>query len=280
MSRIHLSGLRAGLWVDSDLKTDRRAVDDAIDRPFSPVRAPAALETVAELLRETAKAEFERESNLNTRAAAVAAVAGLIVTASGAVGKAVFDATGKTLTGTEGDVTVALMVVGLVALVASMLMVVMVVLRPKQAKTRQTFFTDAIVDLWTAREHSSLILCAQKDALNQLFVDRLLRTIALWSVRNRQKSRWLGRAWVLLALGIVLIGIAGLLVASDDLDYSLGTTLGMVAGGLVVVWLVLKALFHAGRESAKEEAKRADELQRIVDWLSKDAAKDVAPGAT
>jgi hypothetical protein len=279
MSRI-FSRLRAWLWVDSDLKEDEAAVDAAIERavdaaiederavdaaigePFSATKDPPALQPVVELLRDVARTEFDRETNLNTRAAAVAAVAGLIVTASGAVGKAVFDATEETLTAAEKEVSVWLMVIGLVALVAAMVMVVMAVLRPKQAKTRQTFLTDALVDLW-ARGHSSLIVSAQQDGLNEVVVGRLLRTTALWSVRNRQKARWLGRAWVFLSVGILLIGVVGLIVVSAELDYSLPYISAMVAAGFALVWLVIKGLYHADRrERNKERDRREDEVKR------------------
>ena len=258
--------LRKLFWVDGDLKEAETAVEDAIaQREFSPAAAPA-LDTVVELLRDVAKTEFDRESNLNTRAAAVGAVAGLIVAASSAVGKSVFDQ--KELVGAEKDVAIGLMVIGLVAVVASMVMVVVVVLRPKQAKTRQTFLTDAIVDVWREPNGSSTILGARKVALSQLVVDRLLRTIALWSVRNRQKSRWLGRAWVFLALGILLIGAAGVLVATAVLNYWIVTTIGMVAGGLLLVWGVLKLLFHTGRKLETEKTKREEQLDAIIPLLT------------
>jgi hypothetical protein len=80
----------------------------------------------------------------------------------------------------------------------------------------------------------------------------------------------LRRAWVFLAVGILLIGIAGLLVVSAVLDYSFAETLGMVAAGLALVWLVLKVdLFNAARrESEEDESNRITELQRIAASLS------------
>jgi hypothetical protein len=269
--------LRDLLWVDSDLKEGEEAVDAANEQLFAVTEAPGDLQTVVELLRDVAKTEFDREMNLNTRAAAVAAVAGLIVTASGAVGKTVFETT--ELSGTDRDVAVALIVVGLVALVAAMFMVVMVVLRPKQAKTRQTFLTDALVGVWTTGG-PSIIVSAQKDRLNEVAADRLLRTIALWSVRNRQKARWLRRAWVFLALGIFLIGIAGLLVVSAVLDYSFAKTFAMVALGLAVVWLVLIVdPFQTGRRaSEQEEKRRREELETIASRLARQPRQTPAGG--
>jgi hypothetical protein len=265
-------------WVDDDLKKTESAVETTIrDRTFSPTRAPAALDTLVELLRDVAKTEFDRESNLNTRAAAVAAVAGLIATASGAVGKAVFS--DKTLTGANKDVALALMLIGLVAVISALVMVVIFVLRPKQAKTRQTFFTDAVVEVWRERGDSAIILGARREGLYQVYVDRLLRTIALWSVRNREKSRWLGRAWVCLGLGIVLIGATGVLVASVVLDYSILTTVGMVAGGLLLVYAVLKGAYHKGRNQQVEEDKRNTEVEAILSFLSGTPTRR-APDAT
>jgi hypothetical protein len=252
----------------------RRLLDAAIGERFSTTEDLPALQPLVELLRDVARTEFDRETNLNTRAAAVAAVAGLIVTASGAVGKAVFDATEETLTATEKEVSVWLMVVGLVALVAAMVTVVMAVLRPKQAKTRQTFLTDALIDLWTSG-HSSKIVCAQQDGLNEVVVDRLLRTTALWSVRNRQKARWLGRAWVLLSVGILLIGVAGLIVVSAELDYSLPYISGMVAAGLALVWFLMKVLYHASRRGRNTERERREkEVERNACRLSAGATRD------
>jgi hypothetical protein len=259
--------LRDFLWVDSDLKLDdltgrltRNAFRDTKDLGDLE---PGDLESVVAVLRDVARTEFDREMNLNTRAAAVAAVAGVIATASGAVGKVIFETTGSSEPGTA---TVELFLVGLVAVLAAMLMAVMGVLRPRKAPTRRMFFTDTLVGIWRLRSSSTLAV-AKKD-LDLLMGDRLLQTIALWSGRNREKARWLRRAWLFLAGGVLLISTAGLLVLSATLDdYSELEVFAIVALGLFAVWIVLRLdAFLADRGGAEctEETEFKEIARRLL----------------
>jgi hypothetical protein len=221
---------REYFWVDSDLEvkdlTDKLTQRAFADKDLDDLRQ-RNLKSVVGVLHDVARTEFDREMNLNTRGTAVAAVAGLIATASGAVGKSVFETTDAS---EPGLATIGLFLIGLVAVVAAMAMAVMGVLRPKKAPTRRMFFTDTLVGIWRSRNRSMLSV-AEED-LDALLGDRLLQTIALWSVRNREKARWLRRAWLFLALGVLLISVAGLLVVSATLKgYSDLDIFAMVAGG-------------------------------------------------
>jgi hypothetical protein len=258
--------LRDFLWVDSDLKltdlTDQLTKKTFRDPENLGELASGDLESVVAVLRDVAKTEFDREMNLNTRAAAVAAVAGVIATASGAVGKLIFETTGSS---EPGPATVELFLVGLVAVLAAMLMAVMGVLRPRKAPTRRMFFTDTLVGMWRLRTSSTLAV-AKKD-LDVLMGDRLLQTIALWSGRNREKARWLRRAWLFLAGGVLLISVAGLLVLSATLEgYSELDVFAIVALGLFAVWIVLRLdafLTHRGEADSTDE----DEFKKIAGRL-------------
>jgi hypothetical protein len=270
--------------IDWDLKDQVSAAEKPMKQPFvrdevPPNLAGPKLGAILEHLREVVNMEFDREANLNGRAAAVAGVAGLIVTASGAVGKSIF----------EEDVeryaklaAVVLFLVGLVAVAAAMFMVVLMVLWPKQAPTRRIFVTDTLMGLWIQKGRSA-IADAELDRLNLLVIDRLLRMVAHWSVRNRQKARWLRRAWMSLALGILLIGGAGIVVVSTVLGYSLHEIFAIVAAALVLVWLVLKLdPIRAARkpdELNTEEMERQMELNEIAATLMVAAPANGPPPA-
>jgi hypothetical protein len=253
-------------WVDSDLKV-KDLTEELTTKEFADEQAPDRLKpwnlrSVVGVLRDVAQTEFDREMNLNTRAAAVAAVAGLIATASGAVGKSVFETT------TASDPVlsaIGLFLVGLVAVVTAMFMAVMGVLRPKKAPTRQMFFTDTLVGIWRLRNRSTLSV--EETDLNELLGDRLLQTIALWSLRNREKARWLRRAWLFLALGVLLISVAGLLVVAATLkDYSDLDIFGIVAVGLILVWTVLRVDWFFTDRGGVQHAED-QELERIASKL-------------
>ena len=91
---------RQHFWVDADLTRAQREAHDlamrALDRPDfraydrDGLNSEDIAQTVG-FVTEVAKAEQDRETNLNTRGAAVATVAGLIVPVSSAVAKPVFD---------------------------------------------------------------------------------------------------------------------------------------------------------------------------------------------
>jgi hypothetical protein len=264
------------VWVDGDLSRREAAAVAAMKQrvDLAPDPDPAKLEKVDELLRDVAKTEFERETNLNSRATAVAAVAGLIVTASGAIAQSLFRPAGW-----SDDMKLAIVVLflsGLVSLGAGMAIAVVAVLKPKQAPMRRVFFTDTVLSLWIERGRTE-ILAANADRLQLLYVDRLLRTITWWSVRNRSKARWLRRAWMFLAGGIVLVGVAGVLVLAERLDYSVARVFLIIGIALALVWLVLRLdLIRASRkrvEVEREEKEEKAEVNVIAEQL-----RDTPPG--
>jgi ABC-type branched-subunit amino acid transport system permease subunit len=127
------------------------------------------------------------------------------------------------------------------------------------------FFTDTLVGIWRLRNRSTLSV--EETDLNELLGDRLLQTIALWSLRNREKARWLRRAWLFLALGVLLISVAGLLVVAATLkDYSDLDIFGIVAVGLILVWTVLRVDWFFTDRGGVQHAED-QELERIASKL-------------
>jgi hypothetical protein len=81
------------LWVDPDLRKKERDARQNDKEIFNRTGLrPESIQRTLELAKQVGQAEQERETNLNTRGAAVATVAGLIVTVSGAVTKSLFPA--------------------------------------------------------------------------------------------------------------------------------------------------------------------------------------------
>ncbi len=255
-------GKQKSWFLDADLKELEEEVCLGCERDYPAEEQQSDFDTeklsaVVAHLRDVAQTEFDRETNLNTRAAAVAGVAGLIVTASGAVGKSIFTpphsttvpsgtvaegTAAQSVTVAEATVpleTVAIFLGGLVFIVAALLMVVLGVLKPKQAPGRRMFFTDTLVALWNDANGPREVLLAEPKQLDLLLVDRQLRTIALWSVRNRLKARWLRRGWLFLAFGVLLIGAAGMWVVSTVTKTPLPEVVGIVGGAFVVVVVLL-----------------------------------------
>ena len=279
---------RRQFWVDADLAKAQRSAHElarrALDRSdlraydHDDLKSENIAQTVG-FVNEVAKAEQERETNLNTRGAAVAAVAGLIVTVSSAVAKPVFDV--ADWSDWTKIAAVALFLAALFAVAAAMVISVVAVLRPKRGPRTKNFLGETLVDLWLG-QHAASLVRADKDRLNLLAIDRSMRTLPEWHFRNRGKARWLRRAWMLLSVGIVLTALVAVLVLAHVLDITEQKAGGpaedltwgwigvMVAGTGLAAWLALHFdWLGAGRSEqdiAQAEQDR-DELARIAEKL-------------
>lgn len=226
---------------------------------------------------EVAKAEQERETNLNTRAAAVATVAGLIVTVSTAVAKSVFEIT--EWTDWTKIAAVALFLAALFAVATAMVIAVVAVLRPKRGPRTKNFLGETLVDLWLG-EYAANLVRADKDRLNLLSLDRSMRTLPEWHFRNRGKARWLRRSWMFLTAGIVLIAVAAVLALArilgittpegggpaEDLTWG---WIGVMIGGIgIIAWMAIRFdWLGAARSVQEDESVRKMELELIAEKL-------------
>jgi hypothetical protein len=277
--------LRRKLWVDDDLKKKEREAHalarEALDREnlraydCDGLNSGDIAQTVA-FVSEVARAEQERETNLNTRGAAVATVAGLIVTVASAVAKSVFEIP-KWSDWTK-IAAVALFLAALFAVATAMVIAVVAVLRPKRGPRTKNFLGETLVDLWLGQYVAELV-GANKDRLSLLSVDRSMRTLPEWHFRNRGKARWLRRSWMLLTAGIVLLAVAAVLVlarilkvtaprsggAAEDLTW--GWIGLMIGGAAVIAWMAIRFDWvGAGRavKEDKETERDREELRRIA----------------
>jgi hypothetical protein len=207
---------------------------------------PTSLERALTLVEDVAKAELERETNLNTRATAVASVAGVIIALSGAVARTVFGA--ETWTDMTKLLAVALFVVAVFCLTLSIFFTVIKVLRPTRGPRTKNFLGETLVGIWNDGRAAEL-LRADPNRLLLLRFDRTMRTLPEWHVRNRLKARWLRRAWVFLAYGVLAIAIASVFVVGETLGIPPEQTDGITTkiewrqiGGFVVALCVLTIL--------------------------------------
>jgi hypothetical protein len=286
-------GLRQVLFGDGDL-----ADDEAHARKVEAERRKLLLEcpsvvargnrdnvkAALELAETVAKAETERETNLNTRGAAVATVAGIILPVATAVAKPLF-ATPSTWTGFRRNLMEWLFLAALVFVASAMVMAVVSVLRPTRGGRTKNAIGAAVVNVWR-QERGDIALAAAADTQIQVFrLDRLLRAIPAWHYRNRSKARWLRRAWMVLMLGIILIGSAGVFIlaglpAEGEQDKAVQSKITwtdivvVIALTLIAVWLLLKfdLVFARRREwrrsAEKEERQQAEEeAKKIVGLL-------------
>ena len=281
------NAFRQQFWVDADLTRAQRQAHDlarrAFDRPDfraydrDGLKSEDIAQTVA-FVNEVAKGEQDRETNLNARGAAVATVAGLIVTVSSAVAKPVFDI--ADWSDWTKIVAVALFLAALFAVTAAMVIAVVAVLRPKRGPRTKNFLGETLVNLWR-EEHADSLVRANKDRLNLLAIDRSMRTLPEWHFRNRGKARWLRRAWMLLTVGIVLTALVAVLVLAHVLgvsknagspaeDLTWGWIGVMIAGTAVVAWMALHFdWLGAGRseQDATQVKQDSDELELIAKAL-------------
>jgi hypothetical protein len=281
------------LWVDDDLaeeeyraaKVERRRVllleQANVAAPENRDNVKAALE----LAKAIAKAETERETNLNTRGAAVAVVAGLIVSIATAVAKSVF-ATRTDWTGLTRDATEYLFLATLVFVASAMVMAVVGVLRPARGGRTKNAVAEAVVNVWRQQDGDVALAAGTAWRIEVFWLDRLLRAIPTWHYRNRSKARWLRRAWMFLMLGIILIGSSGVFLLAElrlpageeesstvESEIAWVEILGVIALAFVVVWLLLvfdlvgarRRPFGRAEQEEREDAE--EEARKIVRLL-------------
>jgi hypothetical protein len=285
-------GLRQVLWGDGDLAEDEADARKVEDGRKLLLECPTVVadgnrgnvKAALELAEAVAKAETERETNLNTRGAAVATVAGIILPVAAAVAKPVF-ATKSTWTGFTRDLMEWLFLAALVFVASAMVMAVVMVLRPGRGGRTKNVVGAAVVNVW-CQPRGDIALAAAADPKTEVFrLDRLLRAMPTWHYRNRSKARWLRRAWMVLMLGILLIGLAGVFIlARLRLPTGNETAVQSKIGGrevvvgivlaLIAVWLLVRFDFVFARRRGwkrgadQEERKQAkDEAARIVGLL-------------
>ena len=272
--------LPEALRIDPDLRKKEAAAQACDHRLFDREHLkPASIERALKLADQVGQAELDRETNLNTRGAAVATVAGLIVTFSGAVAKSVF-APNPVWTDWTKVATLVLFVAAVFAVTASMCMSVLVVLRPKRGATTKNFLGDTLTGLWI-HGHDEL-LNADADRVNLLSLDRAMRTVPEWHIRNRSKSRWLRRAWLFLLFGVILISLAAIVLllhlldipapggpdgpANDIEEWRIAAFLALLP---MLSWAAIRSDFplFARRADNSNEADEIEEIRAIAAWL-------------
>jgi hypothetical protein len=288
-------GLKQFLWGDGDLADDvaaARTVEDErtkllLEYPSVVARGNRDnVKAALELAEAVAKAETERETNLNTRGAAVATVAGIILPVAAAVAKPVF-ATPSTWTGFRRNLMEWLFLAALVFVASAMVMAVVMVLRPMRGGRTKNAVGAAVVNVWR-QDRGDIALTAAADTQLQVFrLDRLLRAIPTWHYRNRSKARWLRRAWMVLMYGVILIAAAGVLILAElrlpakgeeDKAVQSEITWSEIRVGIpltvIVVWFLLRSdLVFARRRSwrpgaeKKERQQAREEAKEIVGLL-------------
>jgi hypothetical protein len=213
-----------------------------------------AVERSVAILREVAKAESDRETNLNGRGTAVATVAGLIVSLAAALAKPIFGDT--KWTDDTKPVAAFFFALGLPVVAAAMLAAVFMVLRPQRGGRTKNFVAETVVDLW--KQDPRVFAETGEKPLALLELDRALRTLPAWHYRNRYKARWLRRAYGLLAYGTLFLGVAGVLALAHYSGSDLWISLVAVAAGAVFALFALRydwlGAVPKGREEIAEHA--------------------------
>jgi NADH:ubiquinone oxidoreductase subunit 6 (subunit J) len=286
------TGWMSLLWVDSDLSSQEERVD--IEKPLLLNEAGAAseksVEAALKLASAVAQAETDRETNLNARGAAVASVAALVVSVFAAVAKSVF-ATRTDWTGWTRDSAEALFIGALVVVAGAMAMAVIGVLRPTRGGKTKNTVGEAVVNVWRQDRGEVTLATAGEKSIGLFWLDRLLLALPAWHYRNRRKVRWLRRAWMFLMLGIILIGVAAVIVlvelrvaqpgeaaAPAQPEITWVEVAGIIAGTLILGWLALVFdLIGAVRPEAEMDRARADsEAKNILEALGMGAAEKPA----
>jgi hypothetical protein len=268
------------LWVDYDLKSAEeeaaRVAEGASPAYEAEGLRAGDIERTVVFVGDVAKSEQDRETNLNTRGATIATVAGLIVAVSSAVAKSVFGI--EDWSDWTKIAAVALFLKALFAVAASMVIAVFFVLRPRRGARTKNFLGETLADLWIGNQADKFVT-ANRHRLDLLFIDRSMRTLPEWHFRNREKARWLRRSWMFLTIGMVLIAIAAVFVLARILEVTDASTRGpaedltwgwlgvMLAGAVVLSWLAIRFdWLRAGRDTqAKYEVPR--EIKRLATKL-------------
>jgi len=217
------------------------------------------------LAESVAKAETERENNLNTRGAAVATVAAIVVPVATALANPLFMTEDRDWAGFPRNLAEYLFIGALVCITSSMVMAVVGVLRPGRGGQTKNAVGEAVVNVWR-QEGGYIALADATDKEIAIFtLDHLVRALPTWHYRNRSKARWLRRAWMFLMLGIGLIGSVGVIFLTELSQETIWEeTAGAIAGSLIVIWLLIRFDFvGAGRPHKQGEN---EELQ---EWKAK-----------
>jgi hypothetical protein len=277
-----IDALKLSIWVDRDLKSAEQEAERLGDTNELPTYDGTELDaedlerTVA-FAADVAKSEQERETNLNTRGAMVATVAGLIVSVSGAVAKSVFGI--KEWEDWTKIAAVALFLLALFAVATSMVAAVFFVLRPRRGARTKNFLGETLADLWLGG-HADKVVRANRHSLDVLFLERSMRTLPEWHFRNREKARWLRRSWVLLTVGMVFIAIAAVFVLARILEVTSPDANGpashltwgwlgaMIGGAALLAWAAIRFdWLGAGRDKQLEYVV-PPEIAKIAERLS------------
>jgi hypothetical protein len=267
------------LWVDYDLRSAQDQAEEIGKAfKFSTERglSGANLERAAAFVADIARSEQERETNLNTRGATVATVAGLIISVSGAVAKSVFGLEDwKDWTKIVG---VALFLLSLIAVATSMAASVYFVLRPSRGARTKNFMGEMMANLWLGRLGQA-VMGADRHALDLLVVESSMRTLPGWHFRNRAKARWLRRSWMLLAVGMVSIAISAVFVLARILQVTApdaegpadrltwGSLLIVIAFSTVLVWASIRFDWLRAARGEKSQYEIPKEIAEIATRL-------------
>jgi len=215
-----------------------------------------------ELAESIAKAETDRETNLNARGAAVAIVAGLILPIATALARPVFATPSNDWAGASRKAAEYLFLAALVFVASALVMAVVGVLRPTRGGQRKYAVGEAVVDVWLEKRGHVALAAAAEIQIAAFRLDRLLRTIPPWHYRNRSKAQWLRRAWMFLMFGIILIGSAAVIFLaelSEEITWEEPVIVIVVT--LIVIWLLL-GFDLVGAGSGGWGQRKAQRLER------------------
>jgi hypothetical protein len=282
--------LRRWLWRDNDLADAEVHAWRCAERDGSlleyvnkkPGGDTIDVKPALELAETVAKAETERETNLNTRGAVVATVAGIIVPIATALAGPLFTTQDKHWVGFPRNLAEYLFIGALICVASAMVMAVVGVLRPGRGGQTKNAVSEAVISVWRWEEGYIALAEATDKKIAIFRLDHLLRAIPTWHYRNRSKARWLRRAWMFLMLGVILIGSVGVIFLTELSQETIWEeTAGAIAVSLIVIWLLLRFdLVGAGRphkQANNEKGRRranfeADEIQD--EWVKGNAGKE------
>jgi hypothetical protein len=276
------SRMRKWLWPDWRLRDAENKAGEKLARgrnlevlPWSPA-ASRSIDELVSLVQRVLQAENDRETSLNSRGAAITAVAGIIVSLSGVIADLVLGSTSpnqanRALTGGEKSVAVCIFIAALALLIVAIAIAVLGVLRPGRGKTTRVFLGDALVRMLVADINLSFVR-AHPTRLKLLYVDRVLRALPHWHFRNRRKARWLRRAYVILGLGITLIAASVAFAVSRRANVSYWLAAPAFGGALLMAWLIVPTEFVSGTRDEEELPDIPVESPGKMDFLSVEAA--------
>jgi hypothetical protein len=163
------------------------------------------VEALLEEVRDLLDAEDKRAQSLNARGSGLAAFVGLIVSLVSVVGRA------SVVDLSEGARTAlaVLLVVAVVLLLASLGAVILGVLLPTVGQT---------VKLEEVQRYPTFKYVSQPRVMAQGRRMRgLIKALSTERLRNGRKATWLKSGYVLLGLGLICIGSAGLILGVERL---------------------------------------------------------------